>query len=75
MNTIKKSYRSDIDGLRGISVLAVLLFHFGLIKEGYLGVDVFFCISGFLITGIILRETNNNSFKLKNFYIRRVRRI
>ena len=71
------SYRPDIDGLRAVAVLAVVLNHagFGLLPGGFLGVDVFFVISGFLITGIIEREFSSGSFSLVGFYERRVRRI
>ncbi len=69
------TYRKDIDGLRAIAVIAVIIFHFGLLPNGYLGVDVFFVISGYLITSIIYRELNNNSFSITNFYLRRARRI
>lgn len=68
-------YRNDIDGLRAIAILAVVFFHFGFLKNGYLGVDVFFVISGYLITKIIYQETLNNKFTLAAFYIRRIRRI
>ena len=71
----RPSYRSDIDGLRAIAVIAVILFHFGLLPAGYLGVDIFFVISGFLITGIIHREVSENRFSIVNFYLRRTRRI
>ena len=71
----KKKYRKDIDGLRAISVIAVILFHFGLLERGYLGVDVFFVISGYLITGIIYSKSLVGKFSIKDFYIRRVRRI
>src|ERR1700761_1613619 len=72
------TYRSDIDGLRAIAVLMVLLFHFDLTGSygaGFLGVDVFFVISGFLITSIILQEMNDGSFSLIDFYLKRVRRL
>lgn len=68
-------YRTDIDGLRAIAVLPVLLFHYGHLPNGYLGVDIFFVISGFLITGIIYKKIQNNSFSIIDFYIRRTRRI
>lgn len=69
-------YRSDIDGLRAISVLAVLAFHLnGLVPGGYVGVDVFFVISGFLIGGIVFHEVDSGTFSFANFYKRRVRRI
>ena len=76
MNSLDiKTYRKDIDGLRAIAVIAVIAFHFGLLPNGFLGVDVFFVISGYLITGIIFRELKNNRFSILNFYMRRTRRI
>jgi peptidoglycan/LPS O-acetylase OafA/YrhL len=69
------TYRKDIDGLRAIAVVPVILFHFGYAPVGFLGVDVFFVISGFLITGIILEATSTSSFSMVDFYVRRVRRI
>ena len=77
-NEIKRiNFRDDINILRAISVVSVLLYHaeFSLFRGGWLGVDIFFVISGFLISNIILSELFNNSFSLKNFYLRRVRRI
>ena len=70
-------YRSDIDGLRAVAVFPVVLFHAGLpyFSGGYVGVDVFFVISGFLIAGIISREIDENRFSILNFYERRARRI
>jgi peptidoglycan/LPS O-acetylase OafA/YrhL len=70
-------YRPDIDGLRAVAVLGVIFFHAGFpwIKGGYVGVDVFFVISGFLITGILLRELGEGRFSLARFYERRARRI
>lgn len=70
-------YRKDIDCLRGISVLAVILYHFKFqfFSGGYLGVDIFFVISGFLITSIILEEIRLEKFSLINFYERRIRRL
>ncbi len=71
------AYRPDIDGLRAIAVLSVILFHADMrwARGGFVGVDVFFVISGFLITGILLRDFNTNRFSLGRFYERRVRRI
>jgi peptidoglycan/LPS O-acetylase OafA/YrhL len=70
-------YRADIDGLRAIAVAAVVLFHAGfpIFSGGYVGVDVFFVISGYLITGLIAAEIRDGGFSLLTFYERRVRRI
>lgn len=69
-------YRPDIDGLRAVAVLAVLVFHFGgALSGGFVGVDVFFVISGFLITGILAREVEQGTFTLRRFWTRRLRRI
>ena len=71
------SYRKDIDGLRAISVIAVILFHseINLFQGGFVGVDIFFVISGFLITKIIISEIFKKKFKLINFYKRRIKRL
>ncbi|MDY4993096.1 MAG: acyltransferase family protein [Succinivibrio sp.] len=79
-------FRKDINGLRAIAVLLVIIFHFLSfnsltgssvfhINGGYVGVDIFFVISGFLMTSIILRGVNNNNFKLLDFWKRRAKRI
>ncbi len=70
-------YRADIDGLRSIAVLSVFLFHLQptLLPGGFLGVDVFFVISGYLISGIILREHHLRKFSFIHFYARRIKRI
>lgn len=70
-------YRPDIDGLRSIAVMLVVIFHSGLtyVSGGFIGVDVFFVISGFLITNIIYRETRERSFTYANFYKRRILRL
>ncbi|ATH82688.1 hypothetical protein CO724_16505 [Ectopseudomonas mendocina] len=76
MATLK--WRSDIDGLRAISVIAVILYHYQLLplmSGGFVGVDVFFVISGYLITAIIVREVSEGRFSFLDFYDRRVRRI
>lgn len=71
-------YRADIDGLRAVAVLAVVLFHADarVAPGGFVGVDVFFVISGYLITSVLLRHTSGTlGSTLANFYVRRVRRI
>ena len=70
------AYRPDIDGLRAIAVAMVIVFHlFDVMPGGFIGVDVFFVISGFLITGILLREAEAGDLSIRRFYERRVRRI
>jgi peptidoglycan/LPS O-acetylase OafA/YrhL len=71
------SYRPDIDGLRAVAVIAVLLFHAfpDLLPGGFVGVDIFFVLSGYLISTIILRDLEQGRFSLRDFYSRRVRRI
>jgi peptidoglycan/LPS O-acetylase OafA/YrhL len=71
------SYRPDIQGLRGVSVIAVLLFHLGVaLPGGFVGVDVFFVISGFLMTGLIADEfARRGTISFAEFYSRRIRRI
>ena len=71
-------YRPDIDGLRAIAVLLVVVFHFDIVpwaKSGFIGVDVFFVISGYLITAILVRQLESGSFSLSAFYLHRVRRL
>jgi len=71
------SYRSDVDGLRAIAVLSVVGFHAfpGLIHGGFIGVDVFFVISGYLISTILLNDLRENRFSFRHFFARRIRRI
>jgi peptidoglycan/LPS O-acetylase OafA/YrhL len=70
-------YRAEIDGLRALAVVPVILFHAGfeLFSGGFVGVDVFFVISGYLITTILIEDIENQRFSLVNFYERRARRI
>lgn len=83
MNSSKLSYRAEIDGLRAIAVISVILYHSQMVlfgrdwfKGGFIGVDIFFVISGYLITRIILSELQaKGSFSFLNFYERRARRI
>lgn len=77
MNKNKMKYRSEVDGLRALAVVAVILFHAGVafVPGGFLGVDVFFVISGFLITRILVDELVSAQFSIIGFYERRCRRI
>ena len=70
-------YRHEIDGLRAIAVIPVIFFHAGLpyFSGGFVGVDVFFVISGYLITSILVRDIRVGTFSLTDFYERRARRI
>lgn len=71
------SYRSDIDGLRAIAVIAVLIYHVfpDILPGGYIGVDIFFVISGYLISAIVLKQTTEGTFRLSSFWSSRVWRI
>ena len=77
MSSASTKYRPDIDGLRAIAVMLVVIFHAfpETMPGGFIGVDIFFVISGFLITGIIVRELDQERFSLLAFYNRRIRRI
>lgn len=70
-------YRSDIDGLRSIAVLSVVAYHYfpPILRGGFIGVDIFFVISGYLISTIIFNELDKNMFSILNFYRRRINRI
>ena len=80
---MKIKYRPEIDGLRAIAVISVILYHaqitifdFETFKGGFIGVDIFFVISGYLITSIIFKElVTTGTFSFKHFYERRIRRI
>lgn len=75
--TTQLKYRPEIDGLRAVAIMPVVLFHagFALFSGGFVGVDIFFVISGYLITSIIVQEINDGTFSILNFYERRIRRI
>ena len=77
LSSPSSKYRPDIDGLRAIAVMLVVIFHAfpEAMPGGFIGVDIFFVISGFLITGIIVRELDQKRFSLLAFYNRRIRRI
>jgi len=70
-------YRKEIDGLRALALLSVIFFHAGVpqFSGGFVGVDVFFVISGYLVTTVLIQEKNSTTFSIKQFYERRVRRI
>ncbi len=71
------NYRADIDGLRALAVLSVVIYHFfpKILRGGFIGVDIFFVISGFLIARIIFTHLNENRFSFLSFYSHRIRRI
>lgn len=71
------AYRADIDGLRAVAVLSVLIFHAfpTLLPGGFIGVDIFFVISGYLISSILMKSADEGRFSVIDFYARRIRRI
>ena len=73
----KSFYRTEIDGLRAFAVLSVVVFHIfpGWLKGGFIGVDIFFVISGFLITSHIFENLDQGQFSFADFFGRRIRRI
>src|SRR5450755_4354665 len=77
MTAIPTLYRADIDGLRAVAVMAVIIFHTfpQILPGGFVGVDIFFVISGYLITQIILSDLVDGKFSIASFYARRIRRI
>jgi peptidoglycan/LPS O-acetylase OafA/YrhL len=77
MNSFHPKYRADIDGLRAFAVIAVVIYHVfpGMLPGGFTGVDIFFVISGYLITSIIYQNIKNQNFSFFDFYNRRILRI
>jgi peptidoglycan/LPS O-acetylase OafA/YrhL len=77
MRSAHEGYRPDIDGLRAVAVLSVIFFHAfpGWLPGGFIGVDIFFVISGYLISRIILDGLRRGTFSYREFYARRIRRI
>lgn len=72
----RPNYRADLDGLRGVAVILVILFHVGGgVPGGYIGVDVFFTLSGYLITGLVAADLKHGQFSLVDFWVRRTRRL
>ena len=77
-NPLSLTYRPDIDGIRAVAVLLVVVFHFHLmpgVNSGFMGVDVFFVISGYLITAIVQRQLEARTFHLGTFWVHRIRRL
>jgi peptidoglycan/LPS O-acetylase OafA/YrhL len=77
LKSLQSKYRPDIDGLRAIAVISVIVFHFfpNLIRGGFIGVDIFFVISGYLISNIIFCELEQKKFRFVDFYSKRIKRI
>ena len=78
MEALRTTFRTDINGLRAWAVMAVILYHFGIpgFDGGFVGVDVFFVISGFVISQLLLRELRQTgTARLRDFYVRRARRL
>jgi peptidoglycan/LPS O-acetylase OafA/YrhL len=75
---VSERFRADIQALRGLAILLVLIYHAGIANvpaSGYLGVDMFFVVSGYLITGIIRRGIESGKFTFSGFYYRRAKRL
>lgn len=77
LKSLHPAYRADIDGLRAIAVIAVVAFHAfpGVLPGGFIGVDIFFVISGYLISTIVFSNLEQSRFSVRDFYVRRIRRI
>ena len=76
-HTSQSQYRADIDGLRALAVLPVIAYHLSvpMFSGGFVGVDIFFVISGYLITSTLISDIHNSQFSISKFYQRRIRRI
>ena len=74
---MRHKYRADIDGLRAVAVFAVVLFHTfpKVFPGGFIGVDIFFVISGFVISTVLFKSLEDGKFSFSNFYFRRILRI
>lgn len=72
---ITNMYRQDLDVIKGISIIAVVLFHIGLLKSGYLGVDAFLVINGFLIIPSVIKHFQQSSFSFFEFMMKRIVRL
>lgn len=70
-----KKYRADLDCIKGICIIAVFLFHYGILRSGYLGVDVFFVINGFLVVPTLVNRISEGTFSYKNFLQKRILRL
>lgn len=68
-------YRRDIDLLKGMAIIAVVLYHIGILKSGYLGVDIFFVINGFLVIPSVYKKIYNDEFKYVKFIIKKYIRL
>ena len=77
MNEARDSYRPEIDGLRAVCVVAVILYHLGwdTVGSGFLGVDMFFVISGFVITKVLIENLREGAFSYSQFYAQRAKRL
>ena len=75
LDKLNFAFEKDINFLRAVAVLSVILFHSGFYSNGYLGVDIFFVISGYVITKVLTRDFAKNNFSLAKFYVRRIKRL
>ena len=73
MKAITRDYRYDLDGLRGVAIALVLLYHFGLLENGFQGVDMFLVLSGFVVSRRVMASLEDGTFSLLDFYARRAK--